>query len=181
MHHKGTGKISFTPPYYEVGALLKTYGVFGAMLLHTPLLPIAALKKASVLFLPLTATQYLPYFIQSLHILSKHTAHIYFEDVSTREAAKKLTGARCYLDAASKAQLPDETPLHYIGYSVIYKGKKIGIIHQLLPSPAHPLAQVWIQGKAVLLPLSSEHILHIERKQKEITLLIPEGLLDLYL
>ena len=58
---------------------------------------------------------------------------------------------------------------------------EIGLIENVYEMPAHALAQVMVDSKEVLIPLMEESIVKVDKRKKEVTVNIPEGLMDIYL
>jgi 16S rRNA processing protein RimM len=58
---------------------------------------------------------------------------------------------------------------------------EIGQIETVLEYPNQNVFQVFKDKKEILIPIRDEIIKKVDRKKKTITILAPEGLIDLYL
>ena len=64
----------------------------------------------------------------------------------------------------------------------IYNSKKefIGSIEEIIEIPNNTIIQTTVEGKEVLIPFNEKTLIKINKKKKEITIDIPEGLIELY-
>lgn len=124
-----------------------------------------------------------PFFMEEYRFRSDDVALMTFEGIDTEEKAEELTGCDVYFprsladadnkDIVSKAEI--------IGFNVIDAAseKIIGCITAVDDSTVNLLFNVNIGKDDVLIPASPELIKDINRKDKTITLDIPDGLLSL--
>jgi 16S rRNA processing protein RimM len=70
-----------------------------------------------------------------------------------------------------------------IGFEVIDKTKGvIGNIDKIMDHPAQPILQILHNtGKEILIPIADDIVLDVDRKNKQICIQAPDGLIDLYL
>ena len=69
-----------------------------------------------------------------------------------------------------------------IGYEVIDESKgNIGSVAEVLEMPSDPVLSVMLNEKEILIPIRDEIILKVDKKQKQIKINAPDGLIDLYL
>lgn len=125
-----------------------------------------------------------PFFIESSSLHKSELLRIRFEDVDTEADADSLMQAELYLPLDMLPKLSGNQFYYHevIGFTV--KDKRLGIVGTLqaiLENTAQPLFQIDAQGKEVLIPMSDEIIVSLDRKKKELLLDVPEGLIELYL
>ena len=69
-----------------------------------------------------------------------------------------------------------------IGFTVMdLNFGEIGIVKQILEYPNQAVLQVLYKEKEVLIPASNDVIKSVDRKNKEIQVEAPDGLIDIYL
>lgn len=166
--------------YISVGKLGKPHGISGAFrfLLHRELKKKHKLPKYFI-FSP--ANNPTPRFINSVEWISEKDGLISFEDVSNPESAKQISGSELYLieKDIDKWFVFHEGALDYLkGYLVLEEeGESVGYIDEIIEHPGQTL--LTIKDKDVLIPLVDDWVLKVNKRKKEITFRLPEGLLDL--
>ncbi|MES2880950.1 MAG: 16S rRNA processing protein RimM, partial [Bacteroidota bacterium] len=73
------------------------------------------------------------------------------------------------------------SPINLLGYQIIEEGKPLGSILEVIEQPHQILCRIEIGGKEVLIPMHSETIEKIDHKKREVTVVLPPGLLEIYL
>lgn len=124
-----------------------------------------------------------PYFIESLSLLN-NKAVVSFMDIDNIEKAESLVQKELYLPISLLPELTgNKFYYHEIpGMMVIDKiFGELGPIKEVLEYPNQAVLQVFYNEKEVLIPISKDIILNVDREQKIITIAAPEGLLDVYL
>ena len=119
------------------------------------------------------------YFIENFRI-QKRTPIIKFENVSDRNTAESLVGADVF---AEKELLRPTGEDEYfvddlIGLDVIENGIKIGKVKSVIDNPAHGIVEIETQNAPILLPLIDKFIKNINIESSEITVELPDGLVD---
>jgi 16S rRNA processing protein RimM len=124
-----------------------------------------------------------PYLIESLR-LNNNNAYIKLEDVKPDEALL-LIKKELYLPLQRLPKLKGNKFYFHevIGFEVIDKIKgSIGKIDKIMDHPAQPILQVLNNNaKEILIPVADDIIKNVDRKNKQISIQAPDGLIDLYL
>lgn len=124
----------------------------------------------------------LPYFPAELRGKSADETLIRLEGIQTREKALALLKKGVWLEAALAQKLAaPNAPIALLGFTVLNQGVALGPVLEVIEQPAQVLLRLEIEGKEVLLPVHQESLEGIDRKKKTIRLVLPEGLLDIYL
>ncbi len=128
-----------------------------------------------------------PLFIGSFERYGVAGAHVRFDDLDTQARASELLGLELYIDRHE--QEDDAFYLEdLVGFSCLLaeaseQGVKQwqGTVTDFYDSPANPLFGIRIEGRAeeVLVPAADEFFARIDFDNKHITLLVPQGLIDL--
>ncbi|MFZ4399854.1 MAG: ribosome maturation factor RimM [Bacteroidales bacterium] len=124
-----------------------------------------------------------PYLIESLR-LNNNNAYIKLEDVKP-EDAMLLIKKELYLPLQRLPKLKGNKFYFHevIGFEIIDNIKgNIGKIEKIMDHPAQPILQVLNNnGKEILIPVADDIIKNVDRKNKQIIIQAPDGLIDLYL
>lgn len=124
-----------------------------------------------------------PYFIERIHF-EQQKANIKFQDVNSADEAAELSGLLMYLPLST---LPERTGNKFYyhevaGFSIRDRvSGDIGIIEKVVDLPNNPLFQVRHSNKDILIPISDEFIITVDREKRLIEMNLPEGLIDIYL
>lgn len=126
----------------------------------------------------------IPYFIEKLILKNSKTVVIKLVDIDEPKAAAALINRMIYLPLDKLPALKEDQFYYHeiIGYKVIDDTLgETGVIKDVLEFPMQELLQIDHNGKEILLPISDELILEVDRKNKILYISAPEGLIELYL
>jgi len=169
--------------YFYLGKITKLFAAKGALQIHLDTdSPENYLKMESV-FVQMNG-QLIPFFIESFDLRHNNNAVVTFADVDSIEMASLLVNCELYLP---DSMLPPLTGNRFYYHEV--KGFSIvdadfgtaGIIEEVLEYPHQAVFRVIFKGKEILIPITDEIILDINREKKIIYTQAPEGLIELYL
>lgn len=140
--------------------------------------------QAEVLFLEMSG-KHLPFFVQKLEVQSDLV--VQFEDVTDRNSAALLTGKSIFLRpqdilADEDRQLEIEELEYAFVEGFLLKDPRLGVIgtiKEVIELPQQEMAVVDYQNKEILIPLNEQLIEEINETTQEITIDLPDGLLDL--
>ncbi len=125
-----------------------------------------------------------PFFIERSYLHKSTLLRAKIEDIDTEQDAEDLIGAELYLPLEQLPQLPDDKFYFHeiIGFDVIdQQYGNIGKIVSINDTTAQALFEIDKDGKQILIPMNDEFIEKVDKKNKEIKVITPEGLVDLYL
>lgn len=140
------------------------------------------LKKLDSVFI-LMQKKPLPFFVDEFEITESGHGMIHFEDVKDKTAADMLVGKELMVDESKlKKKKPFSSFADFIGFELIDEQRGlVGILDDVLQLPQHELGRFLYNGKEVLFPWNDEVVRKIDKKKKEISLRLPEGLMEVYL
>ncbi|MDB5202635.1 MAG: rRNA processing protein RimM [Ferruginibacter sp.] len=168
--------------YFKIGKFAASYGLNGELILVHSLGKKTSLKDLQALFLEETKDNFLPYFIEKTSIKNDQEIYVKLENIDTKEVARKLTPKEVWLSAedfdkyAAKA-----APIAMLGYDMIDGDTNLGEIIEVIEQPHQILCTIIYQGKEALIPIHAESLVKIDKKNKQVFVQIPEGLLEVYL
>jgi 16S rRNA processing protein RimM len=169
--------------YFYLGKVLKTYGSKGHLLVFLDVDDPEKYSGIDTIFIGIDNDR-IPYFINELALKQRNTAVIGFEDIETAQDARLFVGREMYLPSGLLPQLKGKRFYYHeiIGFTVIDKNHgNIGTLKSILDLPRQSLMQVMFGTKEILLPMVDRILLKVDRKKKELHVLAPDGLIELYL
>ncbi len=167
--------------YELIGKIIAVSGLNGDVILHHFLGKKNNFKNVKTIFLEMQNNSYLPYFIENGKANSIDKTLLKFDGVNSKEGAKALLQKNAYLLPADfEKNIAEKAPVSIEGYTVINEKKLLGKIENIIEYPQQVLLQVNNKGKEILIPMHAETVLKIDRKKKEITVQLPDGLLEIF-
>ena len=124
-----------------------------------------------------------PFFISSIRSKGEDKALVKLEDVEDVNIANELVGLKLLLPSEQIAKNDDLLLSDLIGYSMINdQDQPIGKIIDYQEYQSNSVFTVLHQsGAEVMIPVADELIVEVDEERKTITMVIPDGLIDLYL
>jgi 16S rRNA processing protein RimM len=164
---------------YRIGMLNKPHGVKGE-LSFTFTDDIFDRAEADHLILKLDGI-FVPFFIEEYRFRSDTTALIKLDGVDSEPQARRLTNTEVYFPLA-QAQQEEAEPIswdYFIGFTVteLHAGG-LGVITEIDASTLNILFVIDRNGEELLIPAQETFIVAIDKMTRNITLQLPEGLLD---
>ncbi len=167
--------------YRNIGKLVASFGVEGEMVLHHHLGKKTSLKGLKVIFLEERADEMLPWFIQSTRIKSEEDIHIKLEGIDSKEAARKLMQKEVWLTEADFARFAGASaPISLVGFHMIQDGADLGEVREVIEQPHQVLCKIDLDGREALIPLHAGTLKKIDKKNRQVFVELPDGLLDVY-
>ena len=136
---------------------------------------IVPLKRDDFLFIKIQG-QFIPY--KMIGIKGKDDEPILtLEFIDTFDKTDEIIAKEVFTD---KEVLPEESELTFIGFQVIdkYLGA-IGIVQDIVDMPQQLMLLVPYNGELKYIPLVDDFIDYISPEDKEIVLILPDGLLEI--
>jgi 16S rRNA processing protein RimM len=168
--------------YRNIGRLVSTFGVKGEIILQHHLGKKTSLKNLETVFIEDKKDEMLPYFIEHAKIKSDREIYLKLEGVSTKESAQKILQKELWLTEEDFMKHAGKSaPISFVGFHLIDHGKDLGEIAEVIEQPHQVLCKMYIGGKEALIPLHEETLERIDKKKKQLHVVLPEGLLEIYL
>jgi 16S rRNA processing protein RimM len=168
--------------YYPIGYTSRTHGVKGNVMVKLDVDDPKRYGKLKTVFLEKEGVLH-PFTVTTVSIAGDH-AIIGLAGIGDMDAAETLLKCGVYLPLKELPPLKGtKLYLHEaIGMKVLDKWLgHLGTIDQVFDLPEQPVARVMYQEKEVLFPLISAFIVKVDRRQQELHVDLPEGLVDIYL
>lgn len=176
--------VSCTPmtQYFKIGKLAASTGLKGELVLQHSLGSKTSLKGLEAIFLEEKKDNFIPYFIQSAKIRSENETVIKLEGIDIMEAARKLTPKEVWITETDfKKFAAKSSPIALLGFMMIDdEDNEIGEITEVIEQPHQVLCTVLIGGKEALIPIHEESLDKVDKKNRRVYVILPDGLLDIY-
>lgn len=161
---------------YKIGRLGKTHGVKGEI---SFMFDDDVFDRVDADYLILEVDGILvPFFIEEYRFRSDSTALVKFEDIDTQDRARELTNCDVYFPRSLTTPEEELSWSFLVGFDIIeaQTGNTIGRIAHVDDTTMNILFEL---EDNTLIPASEDLITHINQEKKQITIALPEGILDL--
>lgn len=167
---------------FNLGYVIKPHGVKGEVQVFLDVDNPEHYKKLESVFLEINQ-KLVPFFISQISI-SNNNSIVKFDDINSFDQAEELISANLYLPLSSLPPLKEGQFYYHqvIGYKV--KDEQLGVIGEvedIVTLPHHEIFIFRYQGKEVLAPLNDQVIKKVNHNEMILEVLLPDGLLDVYL
>ncbi|MBR3938392.1 MAG: 16S rRNA processing protein RimM [Bacteroidales bacterium] len=166
---------------FQLGKITKPFGYKGEVVFFLDVDEPMDYAEMDSVFIEIGG-KLLPYFIESINIKG-NKAVVRFEDLSAEESTK-LIGKNLFLPLSILPKLTGKKfYFHEIINFAVVDAKKgnIGNIASVIDYPAQPLFQIMNGTTEILIPILDQIIDKVDRENKTIYIVAPEGLIDIYL
>lgn len=164
-----------------VGRIAKEFGTNGELQLN--LSPEYSIEEnlSEPVFVEIDGIS-VPLFFKSVRPKGRAKAVVVFDDFESTKAAAQLIGLKLYAEGDGDDNEEDDDDLSsFIGFTVIDTTKgTLGPITDFLDYPGNPLFAINYNDVEVLIPVNEDLIVKVSEKKRELTVDLPEGLLDLF-
>ena len=168
--------------YIHIGRIVASFGLKGEVILQHALGKKTALKDVAVVFIEEQKGSYLPYFVESSKAKDHEEMYVKLEGINTKESAARITTRNIWLKDVDFRKLAGKSsPISLLGYIVITdEDENLGPVLEVIEQPHQVLLRIDLEGKEALIPLHEESLDGIDHDKKEIHVVLPDGLLDVY-
>ncbi|TXJ28021.1 MAG: 16S rRNA processing protein RimM [Chitinophagaceae bacterium] len=168
--------------YYKIGKLVAVFGLKGELVLKHTLGKKTSLKGLQAVFIEEKKQSFIPWFIETTKIKTEEEVYLKLEGVDTREAAMKLTQKEIWIPEPDFKKLAAKSaPASILGYIIINDNEPLSEVLEVIEQPHQLLCRIEINQKEVLIPLNEQTIQKIDHKKKQVSVSLPDGLLEIYL
>ncbi len=163
---------------YRIGKLGKAHGVRGEVSMQVDD-DVFDRVEAEYLVLEMDGIL-VPFFMEEYRFKTDTTALVKFEGVDTQERARQLTGTEVFFprEIAAADESDELSYAQLVGWQVVNAadGQRVGVIDFVDEQTVNIMFEL---SDGTLIPASEELIAAIDGQKQEITMIIPEGILDL--
>ena len=169
------------PEYFKMGKFVASHGLQGHVVLVHSLGKKTSLKGLKALFLEESASNFIPYFIEKTSIKNDTETLIKLEGYDTKESARRLFPKEVWMaEEDFKKFAANAAPIALLGFDMIDGETNLGEIIEVIEQPHQVLCTIMYKGKEALIPIHDQSLLKIDKKNKQVHVELPEGLLEIY-
>jgi 16S rRNA processing protein RimM len=166
----------------KIGSLLKTHGINGELVLLFESGFDLTLESVEFVFLEIEGGA-VPFHISpdSLRFRGKESANIKFDDIDSQEKAKKLVHCNILVFDKDIVTGEESQSDSLNGYSVF--DKMHGLLGKVIDVDnfsGNNVITVLFNSNEVMIPISGDILDRTDHKKRELHIVCPEGLLDIY-
>jgi 16S rRNA processing protein RimM len=167
--------------YRNIGKLVASFGLQGELVLLHRLGKKTSLKGLQTIFLEERKDEMLPWFVSSTRIKSEEEIFIKLEGIDTKEATRRVLQKEVWLPEEEFSQYAGSTaPISLVGYH-LWEGKEdLGEILEVIEQPHQVLCKIDLNGKEALIPVHEATLQKLDKKNRKVYVVLPDGLLDVY-
>ena len=168
--------------HFYLGKIIKLHGYEGKLSLYLDTDEPEEYYDIDVVHVDINGSL-VPFFIESLSLLN-NKAVVSFMDIDSIEKAEELVNKEFYLPLSMLPELVgNKFYYHEVpGMQVIDENfGELGPISAVLEYPNTAVLQIFHKEKEVLIPISDDVIIDVDRENKKMIVRSPDGLLDIYL
>jgi 16S rRNA processing protein RimM len=171
------------PDHYFLGKILRTHGVMGDLIIYLDTDTPKRYKSIKLIYVDVDG-QLKEFDVTKISVKEKeHLATIHLRGIEDMTTAENYLKSSLYLPLSSLPKLRGKKFYYHeiVGYAVDdIKFGNVGVIKEVLELPQHPVAECVQNEKNILIPLSENFIVKIDRNAQIITTDLPDGLIDVY-
>ncbi len=166
-----------------LGRVIRTFGSKGEVVFYLDVDDPQNYLEMESVFIKLNENL-VPFSIESIQLRPKKQAVVRLRDVTETDDAELFVGSLLFLPLSFLPPLTgNKFYYHEVkGFAVVDKEKgPVGIIEDVLDLQHQAIMQIRHGAKEILIPISDDIILKVDRPNRQIDIDAPEGLIDIYL
>lgn len=167
--------------YFKIGKFAASFGLKGELVLQHSLGKKTSLKGLETIFTEEGKDNFMPWFITGTSIKNDAETFIKLDGIDTKETARKLTPKEAWITEVDfKKFAAKSSAIALLGFNLINEGVDLGEIMEVIEQPHQVLCAILLDGKEALIPIHEESLEKIDQKKRQVHVVLPDGLLDIY-
>lgn len=167
--------------YIHIGKIAASLGLKGEMIVVHALGKPSSFADGSVVFIEKHKGSYIPHFVEHSKQKSTSETVVKLQGLETRESVMPLLQKKLWVNEDLFQQLADKNaPIGLLDYKVYDGDMLLGAVNEVIEQPHQLLLVIDYKTTQAYLPLHADTLKKIDRKKKEVHLVLPDGLLDVY-
>ncbi|MCK5846927.1 MAG: 16S rRNA processing protein RimM [Bacteroidales bacterium] len=168
--------------FYYLGKITKLYSYKGEVVFYFDVDDVSDYKNLDVVFIDIKG-DVIPFMIEKISFSKSNAATVKLMDIDTEADARHLLNSSLYLPIETLPKL-DGNKFYFhevIGFEIWDKEHGyVGVIERIIDDTAQPIFEIKDNYTEILLPIVDHFIDKVDRKEKKIHVIFPDGLLELY-
>lgn len=167
--------------YFKIGKLAATYGLKGEILLQHSLGKKTSLRSLEAIFIEEKKDAFLPYFIEYAKVKNDKEVYLKLEGINSKETATKLIQSEIWLlENDFKKFAGSSAPISLLGFTLVNDSKELGEVLEIIEQPHQLLCKILLNGYEALIPIHKDFLKKIDKKNRRVFVILPDGLLNIY-
>ena len=167
--------------YFSIGKIVATHGLTGEVVVEHALGKKTDLKGLETIFIEERKGTFLPYFVEGTKIKNAEEVYVKLEGFNTKESGRRLMQREVWLLKEDfDKHAAKSSPISLLGYMMVNEGEEIGEVIEVIEQPMQVLCKIIYQGNEALIPIHEESLNKIDKKKKQVHVILPDGLLEIY-
>lgn len=169
--------------YFYLGKILSTHGNKGQLLVFLDVDDPRKYQKLESVYVDIDHER-IPFFISLIELKPNNKAIVTIEDVNSIDDAEPFCGRQLFLPASTLPKLTGNRFYYHevIGFRVHdQQHGELGLIENILEMPNQSLFQIRHGEKEILVPITDDILVKVDRRNKTVRINAPAGLIELYL
>lgn len=168
--------------YFKIGKIAGTHGVDGKVVIKHSLGKKCDFEQTEAVFIEEKKDAFLPWFITSAKSINDAETMVKLEGIKNKESARNFLQKEIWLTEDDFKRLAaSSAPISLLGFEIFENEKSLGTILEVIEQPHQVLCKILLKGKEAWIPIHSETLDGIDKKKKQVTVSLPDGLLDVFL
>jgi 16S rRNA processing protein RimM len=167
---------------FQLGYVIKPHGITGEVYIYLDVDHPEDYKKMESVFIDIN-NRLVPFFIRSMEVRGLK-ARVRFEGCDDMDQARALKSKKIFLPLDALPEL-EKSQFYYhevIGYTIVDSAMgPLGKITNVYNRSGQDLLAMWYKDREILIPVTDEFIGSVDHERRELSVLLPEGLIDIYL
>lgn len=167
---------------FMLGFILRPHGIKGELKAVFDVDDISQYKKKESVYV-LQGKKLIPFSIEYIRIQSQRDVILKLREIRTRDEAETVAKCELYLPEDQLPELNDyQFYFHEIKGFVVQDEVlgTLGKVNKALEMPAQDLISMDYEGREVLIPITDDFVLKVDRENKIVFTHLPDGHLDVY-
>ncbi len=171
-----------TEDFYYLGKITKLYSYKGEVVFYFDVDQVSDYNGLDAVFIDIKG-DVIPFMIEKISFTKGNYATVKLMDIESDADAKHLINCSLYLPIESLPKLEGNKFYFHevIGFEIWDKEQgRVGVVQRIIDDTAQPIFEIKDGYTEILLPIVDHFIENVNRKEKIINVIFPEGLLELY-
>ena len=164
-----------------LGTISRSHGLKGAFKVNIHSAGILPIEKEEPVFIQLQGGP-VPFFVEECVAASHDVWMMKLDEIDSIEAADKFVGKELFIEESNFIGIKAEATEALVGFSVTdFEKGDIGVVSGILETAQHPVLEIELDDKLILVPWVDAIVKEIDSDTKTIKIEAPDGLIDLYI
>ena len=166
--------------HVKIGTVVSKHGFKGSIKVNLLSIKFRIVPDIDFIFIDID-NSFIPFKVDNISFSNDQCVIFKLQEINSDNQASEVISKSVYLDKKYSKSIDKEDFLYdeFLHFLVYKDSKKIGKIVNVISSLPQPVFEILIDDKKFMVPIHDDFIEKIDRENKCIFLLIPDGLLEI--